>query len=361
MSPPEKVRFGVVLPLAVLVSAFGAGNLTAQNPELRLVEELRLGRVQGSGPDAFADIDDLAVDPKGRIYVLDIGWRDVRLFDAEGRFVRRLAPEGEGPGERRYWNIGSTHVTWDALRGRLWIDDGLQRLVLDSLGVEYARAARMPSFVPPNSEPIGRVVGVDTRGRLYERLFGPSSNRDSTNTYVARGVADSEYAIALDPMLRLEAQAVVEEEPRTHPTPGGSVVATFRRLLPSQTVWTVSPAGALWVANVNERRLRELAMSGDTLRTVTFSTSGGEPEWAELDVSPEGWFWMRREAGFEESATTWDILDDCGAYQGFASLPHDVSMTEVGSGGQVHVVATNTLDVDYVLRLRLANGSDSRC
>ena len=48
--------------LALLVSAFCAGSVAAQSAELRLIEELRLGRVDGSGPDVFANIDDLAVD-----------------------------------------------------------------------------------------------------------------------------------------------------------------------------------------------------------------------------------------------------------------------------------------------------------
>ena len=124
--------------LTVLLAAFCAGSVTAQSAELRLTEELRLGRVDGSGPDVFANIDDLAVDAHGRIYVADVGWREVRLFDRDGRFVRRLAPEGDGPGEMRYWPAAvSTRVTWDALRDRLWIDDGLNLLVLDSLGAAH--------------------------------------------------------------------------------------------------------------------------------------------------------------------------------------------------------------------------------
>ena len=71
---------------------------SAQSAELRFVQELRIGRVDGSGPDVFAEIHDLAVDASGRIYVLDPGWQDVRLFDRDGRFIRQLAPEGDGSG-----------------------------------------------------------------------------------------------------------------------------------------------------------------------------------------------------------------------------------------------------------------------
>ena len=150
---------------AGLITAVCAGSVSAQTAEMRLVEELRLGQIEGSGPDVFADIHDLAVDPEGRIYVVDVGWKEVRLFDRDGRFVRRLGREGGGPGERSYLNIGSTRVTWDAHRDRLWIDDGLHRLVLDSVGAEYARATRAPSFLPPNA-------GAHWHGRR-SRYAGP--------------------------------------------------------------------------------------------------------------------------------------------------------------------------------------------
>ncbi len=326
--------------------------MSAQTAELFLVEELRLGRIEGSGPDVFADVHDLTVDPDGRIYVADVGWKEVRLFDRDGRFVRRLAPEGEGPGERRYLNIGTTRVTWDAHRDRLWIDDGLQRLVLDSLGSEYAREVRAPSFVPPNTAPIGTVIGVDPQGRPYQFLWGPSPNRDSTYRYVARGEVDAEYGIVPDPMLRIEAVADHEEVPRTSNTDGGSVTVTVRRPEPSRIVGTVSPAGELWVGDIDERHLRQLSFSGDTLRTILPGDMAGEPVWVELDVSPEGWFWIRRRPD-SDGGGIWDLLDNCGAYRGFASVPHRVSLTKVGSGGRIHVVASGAFDFEYIMRLRL--------
>jgi len=317
---------------------------------MRLVEELRLGQIEGSGPDVFADIHDLAVDPEGRIYVVDVGWKEVRLFDRDGRFVRSLGAEGGGPGERRYLNIGSTRVTWDSHRDRLWIDDGLHRLVLDSLGTEYARATRAPSFLPPNAEPIGTVVAVDAQGRLYQFLWGPSPNRDSTYRYMARATVDSEYAIVRHGTPLIEAVADVEDAPRTRGTQGGSVTVTVKRAEPSRIIGTVSPDGELWVGD--GRHLRNLSFGADTLRTITLGDIVGEPVWAELDVSPEGWFWIRREPG-SDATSTWDLLDNCGAYRGFASTPHRVALTKVGSGGRIHVVASGALDLEYILRLRL--------
>ena len=300
----------------------------------------------------FADIHDLAIDPEGRIYVVDVGWKEVRLFDRDGRFVRRLGADGGGPGERRYRNIGSTRVTWDLHRDRLWIDDGLHRLVLDSLGTEYARSTRAPSFLPPNSEPIGTVVAVDAQGRLYQFLWGPSPSRDSTYRYMARATVDSKYAIVPDGTLLIEALADVEGAPRTRRARGGSVRVTVKRAEPSRTFGTVSPDGELWVGYNNGRYLRNVSFGADTLRTITLRDIVGEPAWAELDVSPEGWFWLRREPESDESST-WDLLDNCGEYRGFASVPYSVSLTSVGAGGRMHVVASGALDVPFVSRRRV--------
>lgn len=345
--------------LTALVSAFCAGPVTAQAVELRLIEELRLGRIEGSGPDVFADIDDLAVDAHGRIFVADVGWRQVRLFDRGGRFVRSLAPEGDGPGERRYWPAAvSTRITWDAHRDRLWIDDGLHLLVLDSLGAEYARDTRERGFLPGNREPLGKVFRVDARGRLYEVLQGSLGGSDSAYVYMARGTADSEYEFVQDRMLRIEARGIIRGPPRTRQTGGGALTMTILGHEPPQVVWAVSPAGELWGAGIDEPRLWELSFTGDTLRTMSLAGAVGSKR-MELDISPEGWFWLRRESG-SSARSTWDLLDNCGAHRGSASVPHNVSMTEVGSDGRIHVVASDALGVEYVLRLRLEANVEAR-
>lgn len=64
----------------VFGSLVWAASITAQVGDLRLVEELRLGRIEGSESDMFSDIHDLTVDGDGRIYVIDPGMQNVRVF-----------------------------------------------------------------------------------------------------------------------------------------------------------------------------------------------------------------------------------------------------------------------------------------
>lgn len=262
------------------VSLVWAASAAAQTGELRLVQELRLGRVDGSGPDVFADIHDLAIDSFGRIYVLDPGWRDVRLFDREGRFVRRLAPEGDGPGERRHRPQFPGRVTWDGSRARLWIDDRRSLSVLDSLGAEYVRDTHMPSSLE-RDHPTGVVVAVDRDGRVYEQQYRVPG--DTVYSYVARGRGTPDY----------------------------------------------------------------VSIAGDTLGTLDIP----QRDLTELDVSPEGWIWARRVG--DSDGSIWDVLDNCGVYLGSASVPYPVTVTEVGSAGVIHIVASGPLDIDFILRLRL--------
>jgi len=336
-----------------------AASVTAQVGDLRLVEELRLGRIDGLESDMFSDIHDLAVDGDGRIYVIDPGMQDVRVFDRDGRLVRRIAPEGEGPGERHHRRLsyaGPTSVTWDPRRGWLWIDDGYQRQVMDSLGVEYRRDMRTGNFYTNPDEPVGKIVQVDTQGRVYEYQRLPIG--DKTFSYVARGVPTAEYGVALGDTLTIDVRVVESGEARTTERAIGSararLIVSDRRPERDEHVWTISTvSGTVWIAVGQQRQLHEVAFTGDTLRTFDLETAP-----AELDVSPEGWVWIRH-AG-SNADTTWDLLDNCGERRGSVSLPVRVSLTQVGRGGVVHVVWSDNLDIEYIMRLRLEGDVDRR-
>ncbi len=333
-----------------LVSLAWAASVAAQTTGLQLVEELRLGRVDGSGPDVFADIHDIAVDSHGRIYVLDPGWRDVRLFDRDGRFIRQLAPEGDGPGERRHRRQFLALLTWDEDRDRLWIDDEVFLSVLDSLGVEHARDTNVSDDFDINpNHPVTVVMAVDREGRLYEQQY--KSLGDSVYSYVARGQVTSDYGMSGD-TLHIDTRAMVQRgPPQTRRTSRGSVsgsmTVTFVAPARDHIGWSISPEGTVWLADLNEPRLHELTIVGDTLRSLAIP----QKDLAELDISPEGWIWARRLT--DSNKSTWDLLDNCGSFRGSVSAPHRVSVTEVGPGGEVHVVASDDLDIEYVLRLRL--------
>jgi len=62
-------------------------------------EELSIGGAEGSDTYGFSDISHLTVDSQDRIYALDRRESNVKVFDAEGRFLRTIGRPGQGPGD----------------------------------------------------------------------------------------------------------------------------------------------------------------------------------------------------------------------------------------------------------------------
>lgn len=62
-------------------------------------EELSIGDEEGSDTYAFSDISHLTADDRGRIYALDRKESHVKVFDAEGRYLRTIGRPGQGPGD----------------------------------------------------------------------------------------------------------------------------------------------------------------------------------------------------------------------------------------------------------------------
>jgi len=109
-------------------------------------EILRLGRMEGDGPDLFGKVRFIVAD-LGRVFVGDEIAQEVRVFDSDGGFVRTIGQEGEGPGEFQ----GISGLAFDP-EGRAWIWDQLQQRfsVFDTSGT-FVRSVprRWPTFAIP--------------------------------------------------------------------------------------------------------------------------------------------------------------------------------------------------------------------
>jgi hypothetical protein len=53
----------------------------------------------GNQPFLFGILEDVLIDRTGRVFVLDSQLSEVKVFDADGRFIRNMGGRGEGPGE----------------------------------------------------------------------------------------------------------------------------------------------------------------------------------------------------------------------------------------------------------------------
>jgi len=64
-----------------------------------LIEDLCLGDISTDTDSSFAAIAFVLVDPEGNIIVLDNKDLCIKIFNAEGKFIRRFGRKGQGPGE----------------------------------------------------------------------------------------------------------------------------------------------------------------------------------------------------------------------------------------------------------------------
>ena len=88
------------------------------SPTWTLIEELRVGSVDGDGPDTFGELRGLVVLPDGGFAVLDSQAQEVRVFAADGSHRATYGGKGEGPGELR-----DAHGLMLDPQGRLWVTD----------------------------------------------------------------------------------------------------------------------------------------------------------------------------------------------------------------------------------------------
>ncbi len=117
------------------VVRYNAGDRPAEQWRVVGAPLLTIGGEDGDGPTAFANIAGVARLSDGSIVVADAGAQELRVFDATGRFVRRMGRRGRGPGEfdglRDLAHVADTIAGSDR-SGRLQVfapDGGLLRSV----------------------------------------------------------------------------------------------------------------------------------------------------------------------------------------------------------------------------------------
>jgi len=64
-----------------------------------LEEELSIGEAEGREEYMFLEVQSIAIDDEERIYVLDYKENNVKIYDKNGKFVKKFGRAGQGPGE----------------------------------------------------------------------------------------------------------------------------------------------------------------------------------------------------------------------------------------------------------------------
>lgn len=155
----------------VTVDTVPGGRVVVRNPDptapdagverWTLRERVRIGSLDGDGPDVFGQIGGVALGADGSIFVLDGQAEEVRVFGPDGAFLRAMGGPGEGPGELSR----PAGMALDAA-GHLWVLNwsNARYTAYDPATGEVVTEGRRPasfvSFPWPG--------GVDREGRIVD-------------------------------------------------------------------------------------------------------------------------------------------------------------------------------------------------
>jgi hypothetical protein len=232
-----------------------AGRWSVDRP-WRTELDLRIGSLDGDGPDVFGHVAALEVDPLGRVYVLDAQAAEVRVFSADGGPVRVLGRRGGGPGELR----GPVGLAWGP-EGHLWvIDPGNGRYSIHDTTGAFVRA--VPRATPGVIMPWPG--GIDAHGRLLDVALA----RDpvlGVRTTLVRLTAD----LVGDPdTVRLPEFRPASYEGTRQAEGGGFGYFTAPIPFSPNQIWHFDPRGYLWHGITAPYRIVQGTLDGDTVRII---------------------------------------------------------------------------------------------
>lgn len=350
------------------------------SPTWTLVEELRVGTVEGAGPDAFGRLKGLVVLDNGNFAVLEAQAQELRVFGPDGAHVATHGRKGEGPGEF----ANATGLMLDP-EGRIWVPD--------------TRNGRMSVFDPEDgfveSFPFADAnFNATWNGAMVDgnRIYRPwrSGNRRRLHVY--------DLTMTRLDSLPLPSDVPEDEEwdPASQPGAfyqemGGGYMAYGIPFYPTEIRY-IDPRGAFWSTRGGDPqyRIKRWRPGGDTtllvetrrppvpvpaverdsvidmMKQMVSNMGVGEWDWSRVPtVSPavedifesaEGNLWVRTPSGGE--GTLFDVYSGDGAYVGTASLGPGLNLFEqiapIVRGDQVWLIVTDELDVPYVIRAQIA-------
>lgn len=362
------------LPSGQIVVHNPAGSLWGPGEEWTVREDLRVGAIDGDGPDMFGVITDVEVDEYGRFWVFEGQAQELRVFDADGRFVRTVGREGEGPGEFQRV-IG---MAWGP-DGHLWLaDPSNNRLsVVDTAGSSVTSHPTIGGVIvqpwPGGFDRSGHfyTYGIDTSA---EEAFGALVMvRHGPDLQPIDSIAPPEYPGEREVFeFRNEENWMITGVPFT---PG--------------LEWQLAPEGGFWAGLTGEYRIFRLSWEGDTLRSVRkdyeplpvtaedvarvrddmewFVDAGGKPDWSRIPstkpafddfvLADSGHLWVQLVADGDDNGRRYDVFDPQGRYLGEVRTPFPVRFypRPIIRDGFLYAVTEDELEVPYVVRAIVAS------
>lgn len=339
-----------------------------ENTRWRVEERVRIGEMEGTGPDVFGRITALEVDRAGRLYVYEGQAQELRVFDDEGRHVRTVGREGGGPGEFKQV-IG---MAW-APDGNLWlVDPSNARIsVFDTAGTYLTNHRTLGGFVVSPWP-----GGFDDRGGFYNYGLDPSVT-DGFGLVLVR------FNDQMEPTDTIPIPRYTGDDNFFELISGDSRMRATVPFSPGMT-WQFSPAGHIWFAMTGDYVLYQRSLAGDTVRTISrafdplpvteedtddieeqlewFTRQGGEIDRSKIPefkpavrsfyLDDAGNVWVMPVTETEDRGRIFDIFDVEGRYLGRLRVPFVVQTypRPIIRRNTLYAVTLDDLDVPYVVR-----------
>ena len=217
--PLEFADWTVSVPEGTRTVEYAHVPLEDRTEHIALVEDLVIGGDPDEQAEFFYRPYGAAVDEEGNAYVLDAGNHRIQVFDSEGRYLRTIGRQGQGPGE-----MEEPHSITIAGRSLVVADSGTTRLSYWSLdgtyrqGVPHNRGASL--FGLADGSMVVRYMELD-RDRP---ITGPPPFRQAFVHLSEEGVEAERYAAL--PAIVETSLAMVLSDPWVAVFPDGDVYVT---------------------------------------------------------------------------------------------------------------------------------------
>lgn len=403
----------LLLTLGSHATPFGAGAQdvrTADNEpvwgaSVAPVEETRIGTLTGPEEYAFGRVGGVTVLPDGSVWVGDEQKHAIFVYDEDGRFVRQVGREGEGPGEFQYpsnmrvtergtvivWDSGLLRVTELTPDGEFvgsfnppthMIGGSMEELEIDRDGHLYlmaltqfeirgeTTAERLRAFAAVRERQRLFWLKLDATGAVLDSIFVERSERDGTVDGILNLTELSPLGYRV--LLRNDAYRVTLELPGAEP-----------RVI--ERSW--EPIRYRRAERREKQRLEEVmnGRNGVPVRDIPRE----KPPLRELFVDTDGRLWLQRHAeGFVEPESdgerasrveaceffaaskaecdagigewrqpvVYDVIEPEGVFLGQVALPNRLSELVHARGRELWVVERGAYGEEYVVRYRIGEG-----
>jgi hypothetical protein len=337
----------------------------------RVVEEIRIGAEDGTGPEVLGRISALVEDAGGRIWALESDDQEFRVFGADGRFIRTVGRKGGGPGEMR--QVSGAAETRD---GHLMVVDmqGGRISVFDTAGSFLRGIPLSGGFVI-----IPWPGGIDSAGYLYNAIPRPVSGEFEW--------ALVRYDSAMTPLDTLIPPRRMVRDQFEHRTGPGSMMSASVPFTPSMA-WRLTRQGDFWVILTGTYELFRQSARGDTIRVVTkpfetvpvtsaekdsalarlkwFTDQGGKVDRSRIPdtkpavewfrVAEDGYLWVNAvQADTGAQRRVFEIFDPEGRFLGEIRLPFPLMSNPAPILRRDRLIGVTQDDagVPYIVRARI--------